>query len=330
MIYIATALFCEASPLIKAFSLKKKNGGLKWDLYENDESTIRLIITGVGPVAATAAVSALFTQFGMAKEDCLINIGTCCENISGAGTGSLFLINKLTDGTTGRDYYPDMPDDSGLKENSITSLPVMVRKDENRQGLFDMEAAFIYQAARYYAGPAQIYFLKLVSDNGVVMGKNELITEKSGFLKELGRHTEQLMEGALESILSFIKKIAVYGEGVGAKRDYVQSVETSKAGNENGEAPEGSRGEEASVCCAKDDAGPDTEKEAFGQLYADLCATTAMERKLSQALKYAELAGTDYRKYIQELYDDGRIPVKHKREGILIMEELIRKIREGE
>ena len=52
MIYIFTALYPEAKPLIRAFSLKKAVAGLPFDVYENMDGDLRLVITGAGMTAA--------------------------------------------------------------------------------------------------------------------------------------------------------------------------------------------------------------------------------------------------------------------------------------
>ncbi|RHV06121.1 hypothetical protein DXB96_05665 [Clostridium sp. OM07-10AC] len=77
MIYIFTALYPEAKPLIRAFSLKKAVAWLPFDVYENMDGDLRLVITGAGMTAAACGVSAVFGRYGAGERDHLINIGTC-------------------------------------------------------------------------------------------------------------------------------------------------------------------------------------------------------------------------------------------------------------
>ncbi len=58
-------------------------------------------------------------------------------------------------------------------------------------------------------------------------------------------------------------------------------------------------------------------------LAGELHATTAMKRRLEQALRYAELAGLDWQKTAAEYRKAGLLPAKDKQAGIQLLERLI-------
>ena len=109
MIYLFTALYPEAKPLIRVFSLKRVQDGLPFDVYENADTSIRLVISGTGMCAAAAATAAVFGRYRAANEDHLINIGTCAGEVGmDEMSGKAYLCHKLIDRNTGHTYYPDM------------------------------------------------------------------------------------------------------------------------------------------------------------------------------------------------------------------------------
>jgi len=133
MIYIFTALYPEAKPLIRAFSLKKAVAGLPFDVYENMDGDLRLVITGAGMTAAACGVSAVFGRYGAGERDHLINIGTCAaENPASekkddteTGYSGIYLCHKITDRNTGHTYYPDMLYHHSFAEAEIITEPVV-------------------------------------------------------------------------------------------------------------------------------------------------------------------------------------------------------------
>lgn len=409
MTYIFMALFCEAAPVIKALGLKKEKSDLKWDIYRDEAERLCLVITGVGPIASAAAVSAVFAKYGAGKGDKMLNLGTCCvvsvqgdqinsdchlmnceedtgcrkeqgdedtesrkeqrngnigdqkeqrdaENLSchmaespnsERKIGEILLINKLTDGTTGRDFYPDMNITLGIRESAVTSMAQVIYKSAGQNiptGVYDMEAAFIYQAAKFYIGPGQMFFLKVVSDNGIKPD-----TAETGEYAELSQRITGLMEASADVIVKFINSIideeyVLFANESRYYPDEGSGANSKPVGSNPGEgcpstpATAGSNtGEGCPVNSRKRDRNSD--KSLYDKLQnelrakhvlEDFCATVAMEKKLVQAFYYAELAGIDYREMLQKMYDDGRLPAQNKKEGILRMEEIVSEIQRGD
>ena len=177
MVYVFCAFYGECSGLIKHYNLKKRQTDkyYRFDVFENENQPVRIILTGQGSVMAAAAVSGAASFFGIKAEDAIINVGTCAGYYE---PGQVFICNKITEEATGRTFYPDMILRSGLPERGLVTVPVVinkpiheyVNKDSHNMALYDMEAAAIYQAANLYVGPHRIGFVKVVSDNGDIEG----------------------------------------------------------------------------------------------------------------------------------------------------------------
>ena len=198
MVYVFCAFYGECSGLIKHYNLKKRQTDkyYRFDVFENENQPVRIILTGQWSVMAAAAVSGAASFFGIKAEDAIINVGTCAGDYE---PGQVFICNKITEEATGRTFYPDMILRSGLPERGLVTVPVVinkpiheyVNKDSHNMALYDMEAAAIYQAANLYVGPHRIGFVKVVSDNGDIEGLTP------DFIKKL-------MAEAVDEIASYV------------------------------------------------------------------------------------------------------------------------------
>ena len=77
MIYVVTALYQEAHGLIRELELKKNTAYAPFEVFDNENAGIRLVVTGVGEIAAAAVVAAVCARDGADAADFLINIGCC-------------------------------------------------------------------------------------------------------------------------------------------------------------------------------------------------------------------------------------------------------------
>ena len=198
MVYVFCAFYGECSGLIKHYNLKKRQTDkyYRFDVFENEDQPVRIILTGQGSVMAAAAVSGAASFFGIKAEDAIINVGTCAGDYE---PGQVFICNKITEEATGRTFYPDMILRSSLPERELVTVPVVihkpiheyVNKDSYDMALYDMEAAAIYQAANLYVGPHRMGFVKVVSDNGDIEGLTP------DFIKKL-------MAEAVDEIASYV------------------------------------------------------------------------------------------------------------------------------
>ena len=272
MVYIFCAFYGECSDLIKHYNLKKRQSDkhYRFDVFENEVSPIKIIITGQGAVLAASAVSGAVSYFGIDGKDAIINIGTCAGNYE---LGSVFLCNKITEYVTGRTFYPDMLIKSSIRECEIVTVSVPVKENDIALGkLYDMEASAIYQAANIYVGPHKMGFVKVVSDNG---------------------NYDNLTPDMVKTIMA---------DATGVIVQYVDDfVEVE------GKVEALSRSLDATY---------------VNQLCADLHCSKSMENQVEQLIKYLSLEGTDYKTYIDGLYQEGRIPTHDKKNGKVCLDEI--------
>lgn len=175
MLYIFSALYPEAKPVIRHFQLKKEQGLHRFPQFCGDG--IRLTLTGMGNAAASTAVGSVLTADPPASQDILLNLGTCY----GRNVGAIYLCNKITELSSGRAFYPDMLIPGPFPEVSIATANRLVKEGEE---LADMEAAAVFQAGNFFLGPDRMIFLKVVSDSGKLvtpakveqlMGQHEIL-----------------------------------------------------------------------------------------------------------------------------------------------------------
>ena len=168
MLTIYCALFAEAQEIIRIFQLKKENEKHHFEVFSDLEKGIRVVITGVGAIAAATAVAEISTCYPPESADLICNFGSCGA-AEETPVGTVYLCNKLTEEISGRTFYPDISYRHPFDEAELISC-AQIRETEQmksdgiagRQRLYDMEAAAIYQAANYYYGPHQMSFLKVL------------------------------------------------------------------------------------------------------------------------------------------------------------------------
>lgn len=272
MVYVFCAFYGECSDLIKHYNLKKRQSDkhYRFDVFENEVSPVKIIITGQGAVLAASAVSGAVSYFGIDGKDAIINIGTCAGNYE---LGSVFLCNKITEYVTGRTFYPDMLIKSSIRECEIVTVSVPVKENDIALGkLYDMEASAIYQAANIYVGPHKMGFVKVVSDNG---------------------NYDNLTPDMVKTIMA---------DAIGVIVQYVDDFVEVEG--------------KVEVLSSSLDA------TYVNQLCADLHCSKSMENQVEQLIKYLSLEGTDYKTYIDGLYQEGRIPTHDKKNGKVCLDEI--------
>lgn len=175
MIILAMAIYCEAKPLIEKYRLKKDESYMPFTVFANEEKEILLIITGTGNAAAASSVAGVCAKLDLkADKNFLVNIGTCA---SASASDEIYICSKITDESSERTFYPDMIYKNPFKEAEIITSAVLFgnKNDKNPQNtsdtvLYDMEAAFVWQAGAYFFAPHEMSFVKILSDNGDTEG----------------------------------------------------------------------------------------------------------------------------------------------------------------
>lgn len=314
MVYVFCAFYGECSGLIKHYNLKKRQTDkyYRFDVFENENQPVRIILTGQGSVMAAAAVSGAASFFGIKAEDAIINVGTCAGDYE---PGQVFICNKITEEATGRTFYPDMILRSGMPERELVTAPVVIRKsiheyankDSHNMALYDMEAAAIYQAANLYVGPHRMGFIKVVSDNGDIEGLTP------DFIKGL-------MAEAVDEIASYVDMFVMdVGNWHNDRQDAFDKLNSGKNNSIQQQHME--------HYSLNDDMCRAEESTQFtNQLCKDLHCSKVMENQVRQLIKYLSLEGTDYMTYINKLYDEGRLPAHDKKNGKVCLDEIKREL----
>lgn len=299
MIYIFTALYCEAQPFIEQYHLTKDVTSTHFQVFVNEAQEICLTITGVGNVAAAAAVAGICTKGQAGNGDWLINCGICAQQkispqVSSqavgqtaeqgfdAAVGRLYLCNKIVEQTTGRTFYPDILYRHEFAEAQLVTRAKAFDGEAVRAAavpvLYDMEAAAVYQAGAYFVGPHQMTFLKVVSDNGT----SEKVCVGT---------VRKLIEKQMPAIAAYIARLQDISKA--------EQLRSSTGG-----------------CMSAADL------QFLEKLCADLHCSETMRLSLTQYLKYCVLSGITYQTAAEELYQNGKLPCRDRKEGKKCLEEL--------
>ena len=222
MIYVMMALYQEAHGLIRELELKKNTAYAPFEVFDNESAGIRLVVTGVGEIAAAPATAAVCARDGADAAAFLINIGCCAAANAGADSGcepadrdmdsgygaayaaqigDLYVCHKITEQATGKTFYPDILYRHPWKERELVTGMQPLQRAAAHGALYDMEAA-VYQAGIRFFSPDRMLFLKVVSDFGVA-GQERMTAETlTGLLeqhvKEIAAFLANLREAADE------------------------------------------------------------------------------------------------------------------------------------
>lgn len=299
MIYVVTALYQEAHGFIRELELKKNTAYAPFEVFDNENAGIRLVVTGVGEIAAAAVVAAVCAQDGADAADFLINIGCCaaanagadsgCETVdsgmdSGYGAahaaqiGDLYVCHKITEQATGKTFYPDILYRHPWKERELVTGMQPLQRAAAHGALYDMEAAAVYQAGIRFFSPDRMSFLKVVSDSGVA-GQE--------------RMTAETLAGLLEQ---HVKAVAGFLANLWKAADEEEALRSGGILQED--------------------------EAVLEQIFAALHCSQTMRASARQYITYAALTGYDWKVELEEWYARGLLPCKDRREGKVRLEEL--------
>ncbi len=207
MLYLFSALYQEAAPLIDTLKLKKTDTARGIDSFASEDGSVLLTLTGTGNYNAIAAVSALFAVREAKRDDQVIFYGSAALV---RGSAFLYRVREIHDSATGRRAFPDLlltlplPDAAAITLPRVMRTRTMVRTfaaheeiGESVPLLADMESYGGYEAAARHVGPDQITILRFTSDAGEKI---------SG--RQMQSVSEQYAPGALE----VIREICSVGE----------------------------------------------------------------------------------------------------------------------
>ena len=293
MIYVMMALYQEAHGLIRELELKKNTAYAPFEVFDNESAGIRLVVTGVGEIAAAAATAAVCARDGADAADFLVNIGCCaaggCEPAdrdmdSGYGaahaaqTGDLYVCHKIMEQATGKTFYPDILYRHPWKERELVTGMQPLQRAAAHGALYDMEAAAVYQAGIRFFSPDRMLFLKVVSDSGVA-GQE--------------RMTAETLAGLLEQ---HVKAVAGFLANLWKAADEEEALRSGGILQED--------------------------EAVLEQIFAALHCSQTMRASARQYITYAALTGYDWKAELKEWYARGLLPCKDRREGKVRLEEL--------
>ena len=293
MIYVVTALYQEAHGFIRELELKKNTAYAPFEVFDNESAGIRLVVTGVGEIAAAAATAAVCARDGADAADFLINIGCCaaggCEPAdrdmdSGYGAahaaqiGDLYVCHKITEQATGKTFYPDILYRHPWKERELVTGMQPLQRAAAHGALYDMEAAAVYQAGIRFFSPDRMLFLKVVSDFGIA-GQE--------------RMTAEALTGLLEQ---YVKEVAAFLTNLREAADEEETL--------------------------RNDGILQEDETVLERLFAALHCSQTMRASARQYITYAALTGYDWKAELEEWYARGLLPCKDRREGKVRLEEL--------
>ena len=293
MIYVMMALYQEAHGLIRELELKKNTAYAPFEVFDNESAGIRLVVTGVGEIAAAAATAAVCARDGADAADFLVNIGCCaaggCEPAdrdmdSGYGAahaaqiGDLYVCHKITEQATGKTFYTDILYRHPWKERELVTGMQPLQRAAAHGALYDMEAAAVYQAGIRFFSPDRMIFLKVVSDFGIA-GQE--------------RMTAEALTGLLEQ---HVKEVAAFLTNLREAADEEETL--------------------------RNDGILQEDETVLERLFAALHCSQTMRASARQYITYAALTGYDWKAELEEWYARGLLPCKDRREGKVRLEEL--------
>ena len=161
MLYIVTALYIEAKPLISLFNLKKDNSYTKFQVFSNED--VKLIISGTGRVKSATALTYLVSKEDIKKNDYIVNIGFVASN-KNSQLGDIVYVSKIKNAYSDFDFYPEMIYKHNFLEGSLTTFDSIVEKKIENTEYIDMEAYGFFQTASIFFKKDKIMVLKIVSD----------------------------------------------------------------------------------------------------------------------------------------------------------------------
>ena len=293
MIYIFTALSVEAKPIISKYQLKKDSGFHHFQVFGNDDMI--LTVTGTGAVRAAMAVTEVCIRIPPNSCDFMINMGVCGVRDDCTSVGDCFVVNKITDDTTERDFYPDMIYETGLPERSLRTVALPAYVDNT---LMDMEGSGLFEASAMFFSADRMIFIKTVSDNGRAANIVDAVGDDDTAAGANGADTAGTADSDISSVTAdkVEKLMGALLDKVSGLLDGLHNVSGELPGVNGGDSNQGLNGR-------------------IEKLAEDMKLSVTMAAAFKQLLRYLELEGADIEGLIDKVYSEYRLPVKSKKEG---------------
>ena len=321
MIYVVTALYQEAHGLIRELELKKNTAYAPFEVFDNENAGIRLVVTGVGEIAAAAATAAVCARDGADAADFLINIGCCAAANAGADRGCEPADRDTDSGSgvanAGADRGCEIVDrgmDSGsgaANAAQIGDLYVCHKITEQATGKTfypDILYRHPWKERELVTGMQP---LQRTAAQGVLYDMEAAAVYQAGirffspdrmlFLKVVSdfgvvgqeRMTAETLAGLLEQ---HVKAVAAFLTNLREAADEEETL--------------------------RNDGILQEDETVLERLFAALHCSQTMRASARQYITYAALTGYDWKAELEEWYARGLLPCKDRREGKVRLEEL--------
>ena len=321
MIYVVTALYQEAHGLIRELELKKNTAYAPFEVFDNESAGIRLVVTGVGEIAAAAATAAVCARDGADAADCLINIGCCAAANAGADRGCEPADRDTDSGSgvanAGADRGCEIVDrgmDSGsgaANAAQIGDLYLCHKITEQATGKTfypDILYRHPWKERELVTGMQP---LQRTAAQGVLYDMEAAAVYQAGirffspdrmlFLKVVSdfgvvgqeRMTAETLAGLLEQ---HVKAVAAFLTNLREAADEEETL--------------------------RNDGILQEDETVLERLFAALHCSQTMRASARQYITYAALTGYDWKAELEEWYARGLLPCKDRREGKVRLEEL--------
>ena len=344
MLFIFAAHYGEVENIIQALKMGKRKTSFPFLQYctsefSESEGRILLTICGEGRNNAAAAVSATLAKEGAKRGDILLSLGSAAilkapHTAGGSCLGSWFLIHALQEWATGRQFYPDMlysfsfPEARLITGDKLLSwkdaeilgrgLPYLPDRGELKASpanaskkrtkgssikfskeipypeeifLYDMESTAVFQSGYSFLSTEDMFFLRCGTDFGLNFAGNtaeESAKEQSkNQINKVKEEFRKLLKREEEQVLSFIRIL----DEISLKKEKERQKE------------------EAFL----------SEVQLLSQ---ELRLSFVLEKKLEKLLRYGKSIHFSWNKYFQKKRQEGFLPVRDKRGGQKILQEL--------
>ena len=319
MIYVVTALYQEAHGLIRELELKKNTAYAPFEVFDNESASIRLVVTGVGEIAAAAATAAVCARDGADAAEFLVNIGCCAAAESAAGgcepaDRDMDSRCVAAEGATGGCEPADRDLDSGYGEANaaqIGDLYVCYKITEQATGktfypdiLYrhpwkERELVTGMQPLQRAAAHGALYDMEAAAVYQA--GIRFFSPDRMSFLKVVSdsgvagqeRMTAETLAGLLEQ---HVKAVAGFLANLWKAADEEEALRSGGILQED--------------------------EAVLEQIFAALHCSQTMRASARQYITYAALTGYDWKVELEEWYARGLLPCKDRREGKVRLEEL--------
>lgn len=223
MIYILTALYIEAKPIIEKYNLKKEVTELKFQIFSNEK--IKLVISGVGRIKASIALSYLFSNISIKENDFLLNLGFCASTNVEDKLLDGVMINKISNAYSKQSFYPEMLYKHNFREGSLICFDEIQKSyplNENsaKKVYIDMESIGFFETANFFFKKDKIIVLKIISD---------ILSEKADERKVSEIQEAERLLKAYTEIFRFIEDLFnFYGESENSfsieEEDFIKKI----------------------------------------------------------------------------------------------------------